>query len=197
MSSSSMWSLVRRCCILAAMSASAALSFRIQNNIIGPINHSPSSSSSSSSYRIATAAGRRSTIAATTTRGDDDEYDGLLHIASSSNRRSFLASSNAAFIIPSIVAAFASSSIVDVACAAPSPSSEGEGGGMYSPKFVQTYDDFVTMPEGWSYKDVKIASGGKNTNNDDASTLVDGDRVVFDWSGYTIGYFGRPFEAKG
>ena len=24
-----------------------------------------------------------------------------------------------------------------------------------------------------------------------------GDRVVFDWSGYTIGYFGRPFEAKG
>jgi hypothetical protein len=27
--------------------------------------------------------------------------------------------------------------------------------------------------------------------------LKDGDRVVFDWSGYTIGYFGRPFEAKG
>jgi FKBP-type peptidyl-prolyl cis-trans isomerase len=24
-----------------------------------------------------------------------------------------------------------------------------------------------------------------------------GDRVVFDWSGYTIGYFGRPFQAKG
>jgi hypothetical protein len=22
-------------------------------------------------------------------------------------------------------------------------------------------------------------------------------RVVFDWSGYTIGYFGRPFQAKG
>lgn len=27
--------------------------------------------------------------------------------------------------------------------------------------------------------------------------IEDGDRVVFDWSGYTIGYFGRPFEAKG
>jgi FKBP-type peptidyl-prolyl cis-trans isomerase 2 len=24
-----------------------------------------------------------------------------------------------------------------------------------------------------------------------------GDRVVFDWSRYTIGYFGRPFQAKG
>jgi FKBP-type peptidyl-prolyl cis-trans isomerase (trigger factor) len=24
-----------------------------------------------------------------------------------------------------------------------------------------------------------------------------GDRVVYDWSGYTIGYFGRPFQAKG
>jgi len=62
---------------------------------------------------------------------------------------------------------------------------------MYAPKFVQSYEDFTTTAEGWSYKDVKIGSdagGGE---------LKDGDRVVFDWSGYTIGYFGRPFEAKG
>lgn len=62
---------------------------------------------------------------------------------------------------------------------------------MYSPKFVQTYEDFTDMPEGWSYKDVKVGSG------DSGGDLKDGDRVVFDWSGYTIGYFGRPFEAKG
>jgi hypothetical protein len=62
---------------------------------------------------------------------------------------------------------------------------------MYAPKFVQSYEDFTTTAEGWSYNDVKIGSdagGGE---------LRDGDRVVFDWSGYTIGYFGRPFEAKG
>jgi hypothetical protein len=74
---------------------------------------------------------------------------------------------------------------------------------MYSPKFVQSYDDFITTSDGWSYKDVKIGSSTTTTkgNIGDASgsgdTLKDGDRVVFDWSGYTIGYFGRPFEAKG
>lgn len=62
---------------------------------------------------------------------------------------------------------------------------------MYSPKFVQTYEDFTSTPEGWSYKDVKVGSDAGGGD------LTDGDRVVFDWSGYTIGYFGRPFEAKG
>ncbi len=62
---------------------------------------------------------------------------------------------------------------------------------MYSLKFVQTYDDFATTPEGWLYKDVKVGNRG------DPGTLEDGNQVVFDWSSYTIGYFGRPFEAKG
>ena len=55
------------------------------------------------------------------------------------------------------------------------------------------------MPEGWSYKDVKIgnSSNSGSNNGHDAEEWKDGDRVVFDWSGYTIGYFGRPFEAKG
>ena len=60
---------------------------------------------------------------------------------------------------------------------------------MYAPKFVQSYEDFVQAPEGWSYRDVTIGKG-------DYAAQV-GDRVVFDWSGYTIGYFGRPFQAKG
>ena len=62
---------------------------------------------------------------------------------------------------------------------------------MFAPKFVQTYEDFTSTSEGWSYKDVKIGSDAGGGD------LKDGDRVVFDWSGYTIGYFGRPFEAKG
>ena len=57
--------------------------------------------------------------------------------------------------------------------------------------FLQKYEDFTPSPEGWSYKEVKI---GKDIGGGE---IKDGDRVVFDWSGYTIGYFGRPFEAKG
>ena len=58
-------------------------------------------------------------------------------------------------------------------------------------QMLQTYEDFTPSPEGWSYKEVKI---GKDIGGGE---IKDGDRVVFDWSGYTIGYFGRPFEAKG
>jgi FKBP-type peptidyl-prolyl cis-trans isomerase len=57
------------------------------------------------------------------------------------------------------------------------------------PKFIQEYPDFVTSKEGWSYK---IVTPGKG----DVKAAF-GDRVVFEWSGYTIGYYGRPFQAKG
>jgi FKBP-type peptidyl-prolyl cis-trans isomerase len=63
---------------------------------------------------------------------------------------------------------------------------------MYAPKFVQQYADFIETPEGWSYREVTPGSAGK-----DVVKAAMGDRVVFDWSGYTIGYFGRPFQAKG
>jgi len=58
-----------------------------------------------------------------------------------------------------------------------------------APDFVQKYEDFTNTAEGWQFKDAKIGTG-------DVSLEV-GDRAVFAWSGYTIGYFGRPFEAKG
>ena len=61
---------------------------------------------------------------------------------------------------------------------------EEEKESMYAPKFVQSYADFTEM-DGWSYRDVTT---GKASST--AASL--GDRVVFDWSGYTIGYFGRP-----
>jgi len=60
---------------------------------------------------------------------------------------------------------------------------------------VQAYEDFILTEEGWSYKDVKV--GASQAGRGDGELIKDGDRVVFDWSGYTIGYFGRPFEAKG
>jgi len=52
----------------------------------------------------------------------------------------------------------------------------------------QQYDDFIKDPDGWSYRDVSVGTG---------VTPREGDRVVYEWSGYTIGYFGRPFQAKG
>jgi len=79
------------------------------------------------------------------------------------------------------------------AAANPSPSLAVSGAmdtsSKYAPEFVQTYEDFTKMEEGWQYKDVKVGTGD--------TVLNIGDRAVFDWSGYTIGYFGRPFEAKG
>lgn len=48
--------------------------------------------------------------------------------------------------------------------------------------------DFSKTPSGIIYKDAKAGDG--------SSTPEKGDRVVVEWSGYTIGYFGRPFETK-
>ena len=59
---------------------------------------------------------------------------------------------------------------------------------MYAPKFVQEYSDFSESKSGWSFRDTNPGKG-------EGAQL--GDRVVYDWSGYTIGYFGRPFQAKG
>src|SRR3569832_2047558 len=64
-----------------------------------------------------------------------------------------------------------------------------EEGSMFSPKFVQQYADFQEAPQGYSYRDVSEGKG--------SLTASQGDRVAFEFSGYTIGYFGRPFEAKG
>lgn len=47
--------------------------------------------------------------------------------------------------------------------------------------------DFTKTPSGLSYKDGNVGKG---------KTPAPGDRVVIDWTGYTIGYFGRPFETK-
>lgn len=64
------------------------------------------------------------------------------------------------------------------AIAQPSPALAEES--IFAPKFVQEYPDFTQTDEGWSYKDVKVGDGASPQK---------GDRVVYEWSGYTVGEF--------
>jgi len=50
------------------------------------------------------------------------------------------------------------------------------------------YPDFTLTTSGLQYKDLQVGSGDK--------TAAAGKRVVLDWSGVTIGYYGRIFEAR-
>lgn len=63
------------------------------------------------------------------------------------------------------------------------PALEGKGYG----KSEMSYEDFSKAGNGLLFKDAKLGSG---------KTPEAGDRVVVDWTGYTIGYFGRPFETR-
>ena len=170
----------------------------------------PISSSSIVGSRIHNVDGVTTSLRITTNAANDHEYDEdncnnvkietteeqLYSVITSSSRRRLLLTTAPASVVTSSLSAFAATMISSTIAYAdegvPTSADSSRGGSMYSPKFVQSYDDFITTSDGWSYKDVKI--GSIATAGD---TLKDGDRVVFDWSGYTIGYFGRPFEAKG
>eukprot|EP00548_Thalassiothrix_antarctica_P000827 CAMPEP_0194147070 /NCGR_PEP_ID=MMETSP0152-20130528/22504_1 /TAXON_ID=1049557 /ORGANISM="Thalassiothrix antarctica, Strain L6-D1" /LENGTH=251 /DNA_ID=CAMNT_0038847759 /DNA_START=285 /DNA_END=1040 /DNA_ORIENTATION=+ len=131
--------------------------------------------------------------------GDDDiitnnEYEKLV------GRRPLLkslwigATTGTAIVLPSLT-------MMPTAAVSASAVEEQQGGGKIisnnnnkdnvPPSFVQEYSDFTESPYGWRYRDVKEGS------KDSTITAEKGDRVVFDWSGYTIGYYGRPFQAKG
>lgn len=49
------------------------------------------------------------------------------------------------------------------------------------------YPDFVQLDSGLQFKDLKTGDGQSASN---------GKEVVVDWSGVTLGYYGRPFEAR-
>ena len=49
------------------------------------------------------------------------------------------------------------------------------------------YPDFVQKPSGLQYKVVTEGTGRAPKK---------GDRVAIDWEGYTIGYYGRPFQTR-
>lgn len=54
-------------------------------------------------------------------------------------------------------------------------------------KSRMSYNDYTRTPSGLQYQDLRLGQG-------DAPRA--GDTVVVDWDGYTIGYYGRPFEAR-
>eukprot|EP00535_Pseudo-nitzschia_heimii_P006751 CAMPEP_0197182154 /NCGR_PEP_ID=MMETSP1423-20130617/6207_1 /TAXON_ID=476441 /ORGANISM="Pseudo-nitzschia heimii, Strain UNC1101" /LENGTH=264 /DNA_ID=CAMNT_0042632531 /DNA_START=143 /DNA_END=937 /DNA_ORIENTATION=+ len=105
-----------------------------------------------------------------TDRDDDDDEDKRSNGTQLTDRRRMLLSSAVVTTTTAIVAA---------SNALPAAADEVN---------LQQYEDFTKAPEGWSYRDVKVGSGASPST---------GDRAVYEWSGYTIGYFGRPFEAKG
>ncbi|GAB5366025.1 hypothetical protein AAMO2058_001108900 [Amorphochlora amoebiformis] len=49
------------------------------------------------------------------------------------------------------------------------------------------FSDYTQTPTGLQYQDLRVGQG---------KSPLKGDECVIDWSGYTIGYYGRPFEAR-
>ena len=49
------------------------------------------------------------------------------------------------------------------------------------------YPDYVMTASGLQYKDMRLGSG---------ETPKVGQIAVIDWQGYTVGYYGRVFEAR-
>lgn len=96
-----------------------------------------------------------------------------------STRRQLLAAALPVVAVPYAVSAAGG----EAASFAYQPALEGKGYG----KTQMDNSDFTKLSSGLLIKDVKKGAG---------STPEKGDRVVIDWSGYTIGYFGRPFETK-
>ncbi|CAA6668312.1 unnamed protein product [Spirodela intermedia] len=54
-------------------------------------------------------------------------------------------------------------------------------------KSKMRYPDYTETPSGLQYKDLRVGEG---------PTAKIGEMVVVDWDGYTIGYYGRIFEAR-
>jgi FKBP-type peptidyl-prolyl cis-trans isomerase len=65
----------------------------------------------------------------------------------------------------------------------PMPALQGKDYG----KTRMTYSDYVTTDSGLQYQDLKPGTGAQPST---------GQTAVVDWSGVTIGYYGRPFEAR-
>ncbi|XP_062225223.1 peptidyl-prolyl cis-trans isomerase FKBP19, chloroplastic-like [Phragmites australis] len=54
-------------------------------------------------------------------------------------------------------------------------------------KTKMRYPDYTETESGLQYKDLRVGDG---------SSPKKGETVVVDWDGYTIGYYGRIFEAR-
>jgi len=65
-----------------------------------------------------------------------------------------------------------------------------QGSGKDYGKSSYIYPDFTVTKSGLQYKDMKEGTGTKTYDANSNAT------AVIDWDGYTIGYYGRPFEAR-
>ncbi|XP_020522974.1 peptidyl-prolyl cis-trans isomerase FKBP19, chloroplastic isoform X3 [Amborella trichopoda] len=111
-----------------------------------------------------------------------NEVDTIQHAKESCSRRKVLLISMAGFLME----AFDQSQKDKVAMAsefADMPALRGKDYG----KTKMRYPDYVETKSGLQYKDLRVGSG--------ASPKM-GETVVVDWDGYTIGYYGRIFEAR-
>jgi len=100
----------------------------------------------------------------------------------STSRRSFLIHA-----VPLIPILFSTLTSPDPAYSSTFETMEALSGKDYG-KIRTQYPDFTSTSSGLQYKDIRLGSGD--------NTAEIGDRVVIDWSGYTIGYYGRIFEAR-
>ncbi len=57
----------------------------------------------------------------------------------------------------------------------------------HSHNHTSRYSDYVRTPSGLQYQDLRPGTG---------KDAREGAQVTVDWDGYTIGYYGRPFEAR-
>lgn len=83
----------------------------------------------------------------------------------------------AVYVVPAAAAASSRSEFADM------PALRGKDYG----KTKMRYPDYTETASGFQYKDLRLGTG---------PTPNIGDTVVVDWDGYTIGYYGRIFEAR-
>ncbi|VVB14371.1 unnamed protein product [Arabis nemorensis] len=108
---------------------------------------------------------------------------GCVHSAGEFDRRKLLVSS-VGLLIGAL--AYDSKDGGDVALAsqfADMPAIRGKDYG----KTKMKYPDYTETQSGLQYKDLRVGTGPKPKK---------GEKVVVDWDGYTIGYYGRIFEAR-
>ncbi|GAB4822732.1 hypothetical protein N2152v2_009778 [Parachlorella kessleri] len=102
------------------------------------------------------------------------------HTAFARFERELLLACGAAFLT---AAALPSASLAEIQELEPMAPLKGKDYG----KTRISYGDYVRTPSGLQYQDFRVGDGDHPQP---------GQTCVVDWSGYTIGYYGRPFEAR-
>ncbi|KAI8468076.1 MAG: putative FKBP-type peptidyl-prolyl cis-trans isomerase 7, chloroplastic [Monoraphidium minutum] len=119
--------------------------------------------------------------------GQDDAADAAPAAPAPATRRAALAAGGAALLAAPLIAAVGSAGLA----AAAEPLSALEPMDALKDKDYgktrMSYGDFTKTDSGLQFLDLREGAG---------EAPRPGQTVVVDWSGYTIGYYGRPFEAR-